>query len=396
MNYCKDKTDTQATLRSFKIIWISKLSELYHFKTSRLELSNALIRRGHDVKLIMEKKIGEKKSNNKDIIYFPTICNPVLSGLLFGLILVFYFPFIIWREHPDLLMIDETTVWLPFALGLKIFRIPLILDVRTLPVEYRRPIQFSISLHLSKYFNDGFTMITPELRKLLSEKYNLESKKIGIWSSGVSINNFTKLDVNNRIIGNYRQANIFILMYHGSYSPTRGIENLIKSIARLKDPIRKNIKLLIIGIQQGETFYLSDLCKENGIEENVEFISKVEYKKIPEYIFSSDVGIIPLPPDNKWWHVSAPLKTLEYLAMSKPIIVTDIPFHQRIFEKGKCGVLVKKNTPEILAKAITNLYNNKEKLKEMGKKGRDIVEKYYTWDCKALEVEKFLKKILAH
>ena len=31
----------------------------------------------------------------------------------------------------------------------------------------------------------------------------------------------------------------------------------------------------------------------------------------------------------------------------------------------------------------------------MGKNGREIVEKYFTWDSKALEVEKFLKAVLA-
>ena len=42
-----------------------------------------------------------------------------------------------------------------------------------------------------------------------------------------------------------------------------------------------------------------------------------------------------------------------------------------------------------------SLYQNKEKLNEMGKKGKEIVEKYYTWDRKAFELEEFLKTILA-
>jgi glycosyltransferase involved in cell wall biosynthesis len=122
----------------------------------------------------------------------------------------------------------------------------------------------------------------------------------------------------------------------------------------------------------------------------------VEYERIPEYIYLADVGVIPLPPDNIWWQSSAPLKTLEYLAMAKPIITTNIPFHQRIFEQGECGILLKESSPKIFANAITELYKNEKKRKRMGEKGKEIVEKYYTWDRKAMEVEKFLKNILTN
>ena len=80
--------------------------------------------------------------------------------------------------------------------------------------------------------------------------------------------------------------------------------------------------------------------------------------------------------------------------MGKPIIATNIPFHQRIFNQGECGILLDSGSPKALAKAITYLYQNRDKLDEMGKNGRKIVEKYYTWDKKSLEVEKFIETVL--
>ena len=80
--------------------------------------------------------------------------------------------------------------------------------------------------------------------------------------------------------------------------------------------------------------------------------------------------------------------------MGKPIIATSISFHERLFEKGRCGVLVDDNTPETLACAITELYRNRERLRRMGETGREIVRRYYTWDNAAFEGKDFLENIL--
>jgi glycosyltransferase involved in cell wall biosynthesis len=169
---------------------------------------------------------------------------------------------------------------------------------------------------------------------------------------------------------------------------------LIKSLAELKNDLRKKIKLIIIGMDSETSKYLSLLCEKNEIKDMTIFIPKIKYDLISSYISICDVGIIPLPPENKWWQVSSPLKTLEYMAMEKPIIVTSIPAHQRIFAKGECGVLLETNSPKALAEAITYLYKNRSKLDTMGKIGKEIVEKYYTWESKALDVENFLKSVL--
>jgi len=44
---------------------------------------------------------------------------------------------------------------------------------------------------LSRYLVDGITTITPELNTILKDSYNLKNKKVGYWSSGVSIEDFS-------------------------------------------------------------------------------------------------------------------------------------------------------------------------------------------------------------
>ena len=375
------------------ILWITKLTDDTVHKTSEIEMSEALKRRGHAVTIVMAKNIGEIKIRNNEIVYLPTANYKVISGLIFGLIIFIYLPFFCLKKKIEIIIIDEATVWLPFVLSLKLLRIPSILDVRTLPIDGKKSIAFDISLQLSKYFIDGLTTITPELEKILNNDYKLQNKMIGIWASGVSIKKFSDTSKINEKIISLRNSDVFILMYHGSYSTTRGIDNLIESLRYLDFDLRKKIMLVIIGFSLYDETYIRFLCEKFSVQEQVKFYPMVSYDEIPSYIALSDVGIYPLPPKDAWWYVSAPLKTLEYLSIGKPIIVTNIPFHKRIFEKGECGVILDTNTPKDLASAIRYLYENKEKLSNMGKKGREIVEKYYTWEHQALNLERFLQII---
>lgn len=378
------------------ILWINKIKDTESWRTTQLELTKSLRKLGHNVVLVMEKNIGEKKSKNDDkVTYIPTISLSFLSGFIFGLIIAFYFPLIIRKRNTDLIMIDGTSIWLPFAIPLKFLGIPIILDIRTLRINEKELISFDIPLYLSKYIMNGLTTITPELEEILVKKYDIQNKKIGIWPSGVSMENFSLSYANNDIVQKLDSKN-FVIIHHGSHGCDRGIENLIESIAKLHGSLRNNTKLLLVGVLEDKIEEYSELCKKIGVIEQVEIIPFVEYKKIPAYIKSSDVGIIPLDPDKEFWRVSVPLKTLEYLGSGKPIIATSIPFHQRLFKKGKCGILIDSNSPKALSDAITYMYENKDKLDEMGRKGIEIVKSCYSWDSIACDLEKFLKNILVN
>jgi len=373
------------------IIWLTKLTEKDSFRNTQLMMSEALRKQGNEVSLILARNLSEKKDKQKGIVYVPTLNVKILSGFLFGFIVFLYLPRLIKNKKVDIIIISGDTIWSPFLLLLKAFKIPLILDMRSLPIDTDTIKLKNISLYLSRYLTDGLTTITPELAEILKKKFHLQDKKIGIWSSGFSKTQFSEPQEN--ILKNHLNDK-FVLLHHGSYAPSRGIEELIRSIPLVDTLLKNKIKLILVGIPQNKIEEIGLLCKTLDISDQVEIIPPVDIGKIPAYIRYCDVGIIPLPPDNEWWYVSVPLKTLEYLAMGKPIIATNIPFHQKIFDLCNCGILLNSNTPNEIAEAINVLYQKKEKLSDMGKKGKEIVEKYYSWESKATELEEYLKQFL--
>ncbi len=376
------------------IVWISKITMNMPHKTSRLKLSEALIKRGHNVTLYIAKKLGEKNSYPSYVTAIPTIDLPILSGIFYGLIVFFYFPILLKRTKADIIIIDCTKVWIPFVIPIKILRKPIVLDVRTLPVENEKSFFFKSSIYLSKYIVNGITTITPELYETLKDVYTLKCKKVGIWSSGVSIEDFDKPIKKNQLQLNFKNCD-FIVAYHGDYdSKTRNIENIIKAISKLDSIIKNKVGVLIIGMPPNKIHDLKELSTKEEIKEQVNILPNIPYNEIENYLRIADVGIIPLSPEHIWWKVSSPLKTLEYLAAGKPIIATNIPFHRKIFEKGNCGILIESSSPEAIAEGITNMYKNKNDLKKMGQEGRKIVEKFYTWNVMAKKVEDFLNELL--
>jgi glycosyltransferase involved in cell wall biosynthesis len=129
-----------------------------------------------------------------------------------------------------------------------------------------------------------------------------------------------------------------------------------------------------------------------AIQKNVVVANSVEQSEVPRFISICDVGIIPLP-NHPYWRFQNPLKLLEYMAMKKPVILTDIPAHRAVVDKAKCGIFIPSVEPIQIAKAIEYVYSNRQNLEEWGKGGKDIVNNQYTWKKVAKNLEIYLLSI---
>ncbi len=374
------------------IYWITKINHKTFFKNSRTEVANELRNRGHQVTLIMERNIGEKHSIDPQMLTLPTINCRFFSRILFGVVLLIYMAFCLRKKEIDVIIVDATNIWLPFMFPFRFFSIPIIYDVRTLSTDKDHSLEtiyYDISFYLSSYLSDGITTITPELKDFLIKKYFLDNERIGLWTSGAS----KKFITTN--LCKKKESQILHLMYHGTYEQTRGIETIIEAISDIKMPLRDKVKFTIVGVKKNTQKDLKNLCIKLGILDNITLVPPVDHQEILSYIDSCDIGIIPLPINHIWWRVSAPIKTLEYLARGKPIIATAIPFHQRIFNKGECGLLIEDDDKNSIKRAIETMYQKRDKLEDMGKQGRALVKNSYTWEYSAIDLEIFIKKIIS-
>ena len=110
---------------------------------------------------------------------------------------------------------------------------------------------------------------------------------------------------------------------------------------------------------------------------------------VPRFVAMCDIGIVPLPNLPQWRH-QCPLNLLEYLAMEKPVIVSDIPANRDILGTCKCGKYLASVEPEKIADAIAGYYDFRAQLNELGACGSTLVKERYSWQKVAQDLETYL------
>lgn len=266
--------------------------------------------------------------------------------------------------------------------------VKLVYDVRTLPVTDRKvnrwidPRLFEMALRYVTRMFDGVTYITEEMRRYCGSAYNLPSHLSAVWTSGVTPELFRPEHASE----NERD---FTVLYHGTIAKNRGLDCAVRAIALLKDlDVSMNLLGKGDGVQQ-----LKNLASEIGVTDRVFFLNPINYEDVPDRINCVDAGILPFP---NWpaWNTSSPIKLFEYLACSKPVIVTDIPAHKNVLNGRDFAFWVREHTPEGFAKAIRLAFDQKSRFAAIGSAARQFVIERYTWEQQANNLQRFLNQVL--
>jgi glycosyltransferase involved in cell wall biosynthesis len=384
--------------------WKPWLGDTALHKMADLEIAEKLAQRSYNVFLIVpttKKKICILNGKNVRVISIQMNFLPLISPIARCVLTLLFLPFLIITKNPDY-VIGEPDVsilgFLPAIIICKLRRIKLVLDIRSVPVEtfgfqgFMINLWFNFSVSVCKNFFNGMTVITSLMKDELCSRFNLKINKIGVWTSGVSMELFEPaiyapcaVLFKNRL----GLSSKFIVFYHGKFSPSRGLKESVKAMKKL-EMIHPNITLFLLG-SGPITDDLKKLIREEELGGTVVIHDPVDQREVPQFISMCDVAIVPLP-NNQFWRYQSPLKLLEYLAMEKSAIVTDIPAHRSVIDENKCGIYLPSINPENIAAAIEYTYLNKMNLDEWGKTGRKIA-KDYSWDRIAADLDNYLLSI---
>lgn len=187
-------------------------------------------------------------------------------------------------------------------------------------------LNFRFSLMLGKHFVSMFTAISPFEAMEFSRIGRIPRHMIVVLPSplGKEFENFNYCRDKNELrikLGLKMLLGKKVLLYHGVLDVCRGIMDILRSFTEsFKED--EEIVLLIVGDGPAKdsikNFILTNKLK------NVILYGPVPYSKMPQVIASCDIGLV-LFPDHPWWRYQCPTKLIEFLALGKPVVASDLP-----------------------------------------------------------------------
>jgi glycosyltransferase involved in cell wall biosynthesis len=214
---------------------------------------------------------------------------------------------------------------------------------------------------------------------MLKRTYNIPNDKCEVIPNGVDTNLFRNYGDRKEELG----LDGFVIGYVGVLREWIDLEPVFRA---LKD-LDEEINMVVVG-KEGQFKENVDLAKRYGVSDRVTFTGMVPYSQVPKYISAMDGCLIPFKA-NAISGSALPLKLFEYMACGKPVISSKISGIKRVAEDK---VMYASNEEEYKEK-IGELYKDEALRQEMGKIGREFVERDYRWEKIVKKMECLLEEV---
>ncbi|MCM8773780.1 MAG: glycosyltransferase [Candidatus Omnitrophica bacterium] len=319
------------------------------------------------IKLKAKKEEPEDKEGR--LSYFKFIWDLLFNTLPLSLKLVS----IIKKYKIDLVHINTNIIsGIPAILSARISGIPCICHIRQTRIFIKREILFARLV-------DSFIFINHKAKEFNSDFIQKERAKV-IYD-GIDLDGF-KNGNRERIKKEFNLGSCSVVGIVGRIVEGKGFDDFIRASAIVSQR-RPEVKFLIVGSDNSEDKRLEKELK--NLSKNLNLNDKVIFtgwrNDTPDLIsaFDIDVQSYTLPE-------GLPNVIIEAMALSKPVIATNIPGPSEIVLDGKTGLLVPPAKPYALAEAMIKLLDNLTLAKRMGEAGRKRVEEVF-------DIKKTVRKI---
>ncbi|OEF96824.1 glycosyltransferase [Desulfuribacillus alkaliarsenatis] len=167
----------------------------------------------------------------------------------------------------------------------------------------------------------------------------------------------------------------YVLLYCGSITFNRGLENLIKSMEFLPD-------CYLVFMGYGNEDYknsLSSIAEETNVHNRFVFFGPVPSEEVTSFAASADLGVAPIENVCLSYYYCSPNKVFEYINASIPVIASDFPELSKVVNTFNIGTTFNPDSPEDIAKAVRFIFADQKRLEQM-KKNTLKASKVYNWE----------------
>lgn len=244
----------------------------------------------------------------------------------------------------------------------------------------------SILNFLNRLFSLGTSSIicVSEAVKKSLAKIGINHKKLATVLNGVDTDYF-KPTYNGSIREELDiEKDDILLTTVSRFQEIKGHDFLIDVLNELKLNYDIKFKALLVGDGE-EMDNIKNKVLKLGLEDNVIFAGYRE--DTPRILTESDIYISPSKNE------AISFSIMEALACQVPVVATEVGGVPEVINKGKCGIMVNYGDKKEFAKAIFELYNNKNEYEEMKKNSRQLIEENFSLENMIEQTYNLYKKL---
>jgi glycosyltransferase involved in cell wall biosynthesis len=169
-----------------------------------------------------------------------------------------------------------------------------------------------------------------------------------------------------------------------------GLETVLECADRLRG--NDDIAFLFVG-DGAEREGLIQRAGELRLD-NVHFVGVQPRERIPDYLATSDVSLVPLRRKPLFQKV-LPSKLFEIMGCSRPVILGVEGEARAAVEAAGAGLCVRPEDPRSMAEAILQLYRDPDLATALGRNGRSYVRRNFCRDQLADTYLDLLREVVA-
>ncbi len=264
-------------------------------------------------------------------------------------------------------------------LASRLLQIPIILEVNAPIALEKAQVQKPGLLGLYGFYerlmwrNALHFFVVSEILKNYLIRNGVDAQRICVVPNGVNIDQFSPARSGAAIRKSFSLEEKMVLLFSGSPMPWHDLATLFTALVEIR---KEGVCLIILGDSEYIEGYQA-LTEQLGIREKVIFLGRVDHQLVPEFLAAADILVAPYKKTEVFYF--SPLKLLEYMAMGKPIIASNIGQISKLLSDD-CGLLVQPENVTELTAAIQQILSAPDVAIRMGRKAREKVSTCYKWE----------------
>jgi glycosyltransferase involved in cell wall biosynthesis len=221
-------------------------------------------------------------------------------------------------------------------------------------------------------FDKVFVVVEEQLERLVT--LGVSRKIISVVSNGYDEELFIQGNISS---SRTDQCGNFQLLYVGGVTVERGLQDVIPALKLLRDA-GKSATLILAG--DGEYMdELKELAISFEVVDCIKYLGWVPFHQISELIRNADLCLVP-HVNNECINSTIPNKLFQYLAMGKPVLVSNATPLKRVIQEFDCGYVFESGSSNSFAKQVKSAIESPNTRKRFAENAPRAIQEKYKWE----------------